>query len=63
MSTPKNPDPFWEGYEAYESDKGLEDNPYPYEPLQWDRRIEKYLDAHHQWIHGWETAERDSQGG
>ena len=59
----KKIEPFWAGYEAYESDKPIGDNPYPYEPSQWDARTERYRDAHNQWIHGWETAERDALRG
>lgn len=53
-------DPFWEGYDAYDADKGIEDNPYSREPMQWDEKAARYRDAYHQWIHGWETAENDA---
>lgn len=59
----KKIDPFWAGYDAYDAGRDITENPHPREPLQWDRRIEKYLDAHHQWIHGWETAKRDALSG
>lgn len=62
MSKPKR-EPFWEGYEAYDDDKGLEDNPYPKKPARWDNSLKRYLDPYHEWIQGWESGENEALHG